>query len=623
MFQGGYMGRYAFVDLSRKTCETRELDENYAKLFIGGPALGARMLLDFMPAGTGPFDEKSVCGFVTGPLTGSGAFFGGRFTFVCKSPVTGGFNDANAGGTFGVDLKHAGLDALFITGIAANPVYLFAHDRTVDIIDASELWGMDYLDAEAKVKQELLKKYGIKASVSGIGQAGEHLSHIAAVMADTHHAAGRGGGGAVLGSKNVKLVAAGGTEKIPVFDPEKLKEHNKTVAETARSDDYAGFRDHGTGNDTPALIMTNDSSVKNWASPAEDYYTEQEAFAVGSESMDPKYKVKKYACYACPFGCGAVYDVKDGKWPVGITQRPQYETQAAFSSMLLNKDPMPVIKCNDLCNRYGLDTISAGATVAWVFDAYDNGELTKEDLDGIEATWGNGDAAVQLIEKMGTCDGCGAVLVHGSQYAADTWGKGKEQLVTFSGIEPGMHDPRFLPGLARTYQYDPTPGRHVKGGTAWTITDEKYDFSEQGPHNGIIDVESASYGEFENAVGICQFCSVYGVSMYEPVYDMVTGWSISGEGELVEFGRRSFLTRLCYNIREGLKKEDYTASPRILGIPKLPRGVTKGVTIENTVLADRFFRALGCDPDTFYPTRKTLLQARGLDDMAETLPIKE
>ncbi len=623
MFQGGYMGRYAFVDLSARTCETRELNEAYAKLFIGGPALGARMLLDFMPAGTGPFDEKSVCGFVTGPLTGSGAFFGGRFTFVCKSPVTGGFNDANAGGTFGVDLKRAGLDALLITGIASCPVCLAVHDQTVDIIDMPELWGRDYLEAEADARAEVQKRYGFKGSAAGIGQAGEHLSHIAAVMVDTHHAAGRGGGGAVLGSKKVKMVVAGGKEKIPVFDAEKLKEKNKEVGAAARSDDYAAFREHGTGNDTPGLIITNDSGIKNWAAPAEDYYTEEEAFSVGSECLDPKYKVKRYACYACPFGCGGIYEVNDGKWPVGITQRPEYETQAAFSSMLLNKDPLAVIKCNDLCNRYGLDTISAGATVAWVFDAYDSGELTSEDLDGIEAVWGSGDAAVQLIEKMGKCEGCGAVLIHGSQYSADTWGKGKAQLVTFSGIEPGMHDPRLLPGLARTYQYDPTPGRHVKGGTGWAFTDDKYDFSEQGPHNGTVDVEAVSYGEFENATGICQFCSLYAVASYEPVYDMVTGWSITGDGELVAFGRRSFLTRLCYNIREGLKKEDYTASPRILGIPKLPRGVTKGVTIDSAALADRFFRALGCDPVTFLPTRATLHASGGLDDMAEILSLPE
>ena len=622
MFQGGYMGHYLYVDVSDNTVQIRELNEEYARLYIGGPALGARMLWDMMEPDTDPLAPESVCGFVAAPLNATGALFGGRYTFVNKSPVYNGFNDANSGGFFGPELKKAGFDALFMKGRAETPVYLLITDNHCEICDASKYWGMEYFDAEEALKKDLEDTRGLKnVRCAGVGPAGERGSHMAAVMNDEHRAAARGGPGAVLGSKNIKMVAVSGSQKVPVFDREKMLALNK---EALRMLDEAGAdyaKMHGTGGDTPGHVLANEAGVKNWSGVGAHEYTPEEAEKLGSPYVDGKYKVKKYACSACALGCGAIYHVTDSKYPVDKkTARPEYETGSAFTSLMLMKDPDVYIYCNDLCNRYGFDTMSAGGTLAWVIECFENGELTKEELDGVEPTWGNGDAVVALMEKMCRGEGCGAILQHGSQYASEYWGKGQQYLMTYSGIEPGHHDPRRWPGLARTYQYDPVPGRHVKGGTGFIIAENKYDFSENGPHTGIGDVQAISYTELESAVGLCQLSALYGgMRMGVELWEAVTGWKV----DLEAYGRRSFLMRLSFGIRDGLEKKDFTSSPRLQGCPPMESGPFQGVTVDVDRLSSIFFEALGCDQEHFWPYRDTLISLGGLDDVAEQIGLEK
>ena len=204
--------------------------------------------------------------------------------------------------------------------------------------------------------------------------------------------------------------------------------------------------------------------MKNWGGAGVVDMGEESATKLGSFSFDAKYNTKKYACANCPLGCGAHYKVDDGKWPVGETDRPEYETLAAFGTMTLNDDAESIIKCNDICNRYGLDTISVGCTVAWAIECYENGIFTKKETEGIELTWGNAEAIVAMTQAIADQTGFGKVLALGSAGAAEKLGKGAKYLQTVRGIELPMHDPRYSPGFARTYQYDPTPARHVKGG---------------------------------------------------------------------------------------------------------------------------------------------------------------
>jgi aldehyde:ferredoxin oxidoreductase len=616
---GGYVGKMLFVDLSGGTIEERGLAEDVAKNFIGGYGIGARVLYDMMKPGADPLGPDNVLGLVTGRLDGTGALFGGRYAVVCKSPVTGGWNDANSGGFFGPEIKKAGFDALFISGAADKPVYLWIHDGMVEIRDASALWGKDSTETlEALIKETGEKK--LRAVV--IGPAGERLSPMAAVMNDRHRAAGRGGPGAVMGSKNLKAVAVRGTGTVPVADSEKLKEINRTVSKAMKEGPSAElltrFGEYGTGIGTGDNALSGDSPVKNWGGVGIVDFGEEAARKLDAMSMD-RYKTKKYACANCPLGCGAYYDVSDGKWPVGETSRPEYETSAAFGSMCLNSSAESVIKCNEICNRYGLDTISVGATVAWAIECYENGLFGKEETGGIELTWGNADAIVKMTEAIAEQRGFGEVLALGSAGAAEKLGKGSQYLQTVKGIELPMHDPRFAPGYARTYKSDPSPARHVKGGLglmqARDTTQAKYDTSNTGP----MDLILTTIIEVINASGLCLF-SLF-LRMPDVITNMiaaVTGWSFSGEDQK-NAGIRIINMRHAFNLREGYKPTDFVLPSRSVGEPAQEEGPLAGKTIDHRALFRNFCAAMGWDEGTGKPSRESLLELGGMDDVIKDL----
>ncbi len=464
--KGGYVGKLLFVNLSTGAIEEKPLEEEMAKSFVGGYGIGARLLYSMMKPGIDPLGPDAVLGIVTGPLTGTGAFFSGRFTVVCKSPVTGGWNDANSGGYFGPELKKAGFDGVFVTGKAKEPVYIWIKDGQAEIRPAGELWGKD-----ATETRELLHQLtgDDKVQEAIIGPAGEKLSLMACVMNDRHRAAGRGGCGAVMGSKLLKGVVVRGTGQVPVANPAKLREVNRAISAALKGGGMmgmaAGFGEYGTGLLTTMGALSGDMPIKNWGGVGMVDLGPDAANELGAATMDPKYKTRAYGCANCPMACGAHYEVNDGKWPVGKTDRPEYETMGTFGGMCLNGNAESVIKCNDICNRYGLDTISTGATVAWAIECYENGLFTKEDTGGIELTWGNADAIVDMTQAIADQTGLGKILALGSAAAAAKLGKGSEYLQTVKGIELPMHDPKLAQGYARTYQFDPTPARHVKGGS--------------------------------------------------------------------------------------------------------------------------------------------------------------
>ena len=372
--KGGYTGKLLFVDLTKGTLKEKPLSEDLARKFIGGYGIGARILYDMMRPGVDPLGPDNILGFIPGPLNGTGAFFGGRYTVVCKSPVTGGWNDANSGGFFGVELKRAGFDGVFVSGASAKPVYLFIKDGKAEIRDAKKLWGKDCTETEEALIQETGEK-NLRSAL--IGPAGEKKSLMACVINDKHRAAGRGGCGAVMGSKNLKAVAVRGTGKVSVAHPDKVKEVNAAILEFMKNgptiEQIKLFGTFGTGGMTGGNALSGDSPVKNWGGAGVVDMGEESAAKLGTFSFDAKYNTKKYACANCPLGCGAHYKVDSGKWPVGETDRPEYETLAAFGTMTLNDDAESIIKCNDICNKYGLDTISVGCTVAWAIECYENG----------------------------------------------------------------------------------------------------------------------------------------------------------------------------------------------------------------------------------------------------------
>jgi len=607
----GYAGKLLFVDLSDRSMREEALSEEMAREFIGGYGIGARVLYSMMKPGVDPLGPEAVVGFVTGPATATGASFGGRYTVVCKSPASGTWNDANSGGFFGPELKRAGFDAVFVSGASETPVYLWIHDGEVEIRDASTFWGLDAKETQAALEKQT-GDARVRAAV--IGPSGERLSLISAVMNDGHRAAGRGGSGAVMGSKKLKAIAVRGTGTIPTADPERFKELNSAVRAGMKGNPMADlFGGGGTGATTAGSALSGDSPVKNWGGVGVVDYTSDEAAALGSGALD-KYKTKKYACAQCPLGCGAEYEVTDGPWPLGKTDRPEYEAEAAFGTLCGNKSAEAMMKCNDICNRSGLDVISAGATIAWAIECYENGVLDSKDTGGIELKWGNAEAMVAATQAMADATGFGTVLALGSKGAADKLGKGFEYVQSAHGIELAMHDPRMFPGLARTYQYDPTPGRHVKGGTGLSSSGpDRFETEGSGP----ADMQAVAFTEMMNSAGFCLLMGyVGGAEQIFPLVAAATGFDMQ---DLQSASMRIAAMRQAFNVREGLARKDFNVPDRAVGKPPQEVGPNAGATVDNEGFGDNFFAAMGWDPATGKPSRETLVALGGMDDVVADL----
>ena len=611
----GYIGKILFVNLSTNEFEVRDLAEQDARNFLGGPGLGAKILYDEMPANTDVFGEDSVIGYVTGPLNATKALFGGRYTVVCKSPVTGGWNDANSGGFFGPDLKKSGYDGIFVKGISEKPVYLFIDDGKTEILDAADLWGL----TTQAVEKTLKAKHGDKINIALIGPAGENLSYMAAIMNDEHRAAGRGGCGAVMGSKKLKAIVVRGTHSVTMHDKDKVVAINKEIVAFMKGPALAATSDfgaYGTGGTYVTSCMIGDASVKNWSGSGVTDYPEELAFPISSPGIEPT-KIKKYYCSNCAMGCGSIHNYPSERWDLSHSSRPEYETMGMFGSQMLNSDVASIFRANDLCNEYGVDTISTGGTVAWAMECYETGVLSKEELDGIELTWGNFEAIIAMTEKIIKNEGVGKILAKGSQAAANEFGKGFECLVTASGIEEPQHDSRLAYGLTRTYQYDPTPGRHVKGGIGMRVY-HKFGDSRDYVGTGYKDLMGVCNQEICNSSGYCLF----GMAMTPPgviirLVSAVTGFEYSPP-EIVALGTRMYTMRHAFNVREGFRRKDYTLSKRMTESKPPFDGPLADMKIDNELLADNFFNTIGWDLDTV-PLQQSLKNVGGLENVIRDL----
>jgi len=613
----GHVGKVLIADLSNQTYVIEDLNPEWAKDFLGGPALGARYLYELMPANAPVFAPESVVGFVSGPVNGTKSFMGGRYTVVSKSPVTGGFNDANSGGNFGPYMKKSGFDAIFVKGMSEKPVYIFVDDGKVTFHDATALWGKTTLATEAALRAEIGDD-DICAAL--IAPAGERLSNMAAVMNDGHRAAGRGGSGAVMGSKKLKAVVCRGTHAVSVNNPGEITSVNKSWKEFADGPDGVRIKpwaNHGTASNYEFCVLISDAGIKNWGGVPGDLDFETQVKPLTGEVMDAKYKVKKYACNSCQIGCGAMYRVKTEKYDFEDS-RPEYETLGAFGSMLLNGDADTVNICNHLCNEYGYDTISLGGTIAWLMECYENGLFTIDELDGIDLRWGNSEAIVAIAERICAYEGIGVPLNGATVKAAEHFGRGAEFLGVASGIEIPHHCARCNPAMARTFTYDPTPGRHVKGGRGagfgFGPPEVKYVYENFGEPDkaGVINAE------YDNLSGFCHFAFLMEGSAKFKYLDAVMGREYTRE-ELDNIGLRSFAIRMAFNLREGMRRKDYTITDRNIGKPPRTSGPLDGITIPLEDLGDQFFAAMGWDVKTGVPTKEFLEKVGGMDAVIRDL----
>ena len=571
----GFTGKTLWVDLNQGKITEEELDNKIAREFIGGYGLGARILYDKMKPNADPLGPDNILGFVTGPLAGT-ALGGSRYTVVAKSPLTGGWGDANSGGVFGPTLRFSGYDAVFFTGISEKPVYLLIDNGKAELRDAGHLWGKtDCYETEDVIKEEIGKDF----SVACIGPSGEKLALISGIENDHGRLAARSGLGAVMGSKMLKAVAVRGKAPVPMADEERVKDIRKNTSLSA--EDILSV--YGTCGIVEPLVMAGDSPVKNWAGIAARDFPHPER--LGGDAVVAKQE-RRYACYRCPIACGGLMKEGTGdyKYPPGA-KKPEYETLCMFGSIALNDNLDSVIAANDICNRKGLDTISAGATVAFAIECYENGLITKEDTDGLEMTWGNHKSIVAMTEKLAYRDGFGDILADGVKVAAEKIGKGSEEYAMhMRGQEFGAHNPKYGFNWALAYKMDATPARHPQGpgrpvpGTPGPPFDKtSQDNLQPGYKFGN------NFMHVVQSLGTCKFV-VWGMNHCDAFLgniQAVTGWDFTYD-ELFLAGERIANIRHLFSLREGVSilQQDY--SDRMAGRPPAEEGPLKGVTIRET-----------------------------------------
>lgn len=620
---GGYMGKMLFVDLSRGEIKEETLDEELCRNFIGGYGIGARILYSRQNGGVDPLGPENILGLVTGPLTGSTRCWGNRYTAVAKSPLTGAWGDANSGGEFGPLLKFAGYDAVFFTGVSDRPIYLLLRDERAELKDATSLWGKDTYETAELLKSELGKNLG----VATIGPAGEKKSLLASIMTDKFRAAARAGLGAVMGSKNLKAVVAMGNKQVPIANLEALNEATKKFLAYIKSSPIGNaMSSFGTCGSTADSVLTGNCPTKNWGGAGTLDFPN--ASAISDKSViDLQYK--RHGCWHCPNPCGGLLEAgKQYKYPKG-TYKPQYETLAGFGSMCLNDNLESIIMANDICNRYGIDTISTGTTIAFAIECYENSIITKGDTGGIELTWGNHSAIVAMLDKLLKREGFGDVLADGVRVAAQKIGRGAEKYaIHVHGQEPAFHDPRFGPSFATAYVTAAEPGRHTQCGLAAPEEGAPITGLELPPYvlvrtvytgKGAVDAQLTNLTHINNCDGLCAFG--YWIMPREATSTLlscVTGWDVTKE-ELVTTGERVSAIRQAFTLREGLKPpKDFKLQGRPKGEPPLKKGPVANVTVDVKALSDDYYKALGWDPETGTPSKKRLLEL-GLDDVAADL----
>ncbi len=608
----GYMGKILNVNLKDRELKDEALDEKLCRDFIGGYGIGSRLLFSRMKAGTDPLGPESILGFIAGPLTGTDAISGTRYTVFGKSPLTGGWGDANSGGYFAAYLKFSGYDGVFFTGIAERPVYLFIDNGRAELRDAGHLWGMDSYDTDDALKAEL----GKDVAIACIGPAGEKMGLVSCIMHAKGSAAGRSGLGAIMGSKKLKAVAVRGKMKVPVADEPGLKELRAKYLKQLGGPDWLGK--YGTSHVLQESVESGDSPVKNYSGVALNDFPD--ARPIGWEKVD-ELRLKKVACYRCPVGCEALMKGGKGeyKWAEG-TYRPEYETIAMLGSNCLNDNLDSIFMANDICNRYGMDTISAGAIIAFAMECYDKGIITKKDTDGIEMTWGNHRALVAMLEKMGRREGFGDILADGVKAAAEKIGGGAgKPAIHVQGQEVPAHNPIGSYHWPATYIASATPARHTQGSEGFSQElmppFDKGSFSGRGPAHKIGVCS-------QNALMCCGMCLfVEGAlptkhAMTE-FLRAVTGWDLTTD-ELLVAGERIENVRQVFNVREGLNLLKFDVPGRILGNPPHKAGPLAGVVVDADTLVKEYLKEMDWDLSTAMPGEKKLKEL-GLEDIAAEL----
>ncbi|HSR12922.1 MAG TPA: aldehyde ferredoxin oxidoreductase family protein [Thermodesulfobacteriota bacterium] len=614
----GYAGKILRVDLTNRKITEEPLNPKMARDYIGGTGLGNRIIYDEVPPSTDPLSPESKIVFATGPVTGTNYPSGARYQICFKSPLTGILCDASSGGYWGADLKRSGYDALIIEGASEEPVYIWIRNQKAEIRPATHLWGQDALKVQESIQREIGDE---RIRVACIGPAGEKRVLLSCIINDEGRAPGRGGNGAILGSKNLKAIAVRGNGNFPIHDLEKYNSLCKKIAkDNGTSPAVAAMREYGTAQVLDNLWAMGDIPVKNWQLGI----WEEGCKNLGGKKMKDTILVPHTACYRCTIGCSRWVKIEEGPYKMD-GPGPEYETLAAMGTMCLIDNLNAVSFANDLCNRYGIDTISTGVAVAFAMEAYEKGLIKKEDTGGIDLKWGDDQAMIAMVHQIGKREKLGAVLGQGVKRAAEKLGGDSwKYAVHVKGMESPMHDPRTFYSMGLTYAVGPRGACHLHGHSPlyegvqdpvpeWGLKGTYPNFVSEGKGN-LVKV-CQDYTAVVNSMVSCYFLTfILKPSDLAEVLTSATGTKYTAKS-LLKVGERIMALHRAYNNLCGITRKDDVLAPRQLEATK--EGGNAGKVPDMEVMLKEFYKASGWTPSG-KPSRKTL-ESLGLSDVARDL----
>ena len=592
----GFWNKILHVDLTKGTWEVEQPGDDFYRHYGGGRGYIAHYLLKYVPKGADPLGPDNVLVMAPGVVTGAPVPGAGRHSVGAKSPLTGGFGEAEAGGFWGAELKRAGWDAVVVHGASEKPVYLWINQDEVEIRDASHLWGKLTGEAEETIREELDDQF---IRVAQIGPAGENMVRYACVGNDLNEVAGRTGLGAVMGSKKLKGIAVRGKTPVELHDKDALKGIAKWVS-TTLDENHRGFHEFGTGAAMIGKGLEGGLPTLNYRMGNMESVGNVDAVTI----RDSGARVAMESCYACSVRCKKVVQVEQRKEDAGTTKKgqqiiwdekgrydvdpmyggPEYESLASLGPTLGIDDMVAVLKGNEMCNALTLDTISTGATIAWAMECYEKGILTDEDTGGIPLRFSDEATVIKLIDMIARREGIGDLLAEGSARAAEKIGKGSEQfLTTVKGLELAMHDPRHMERMRVSYLLAPTGGDHM---------------AQTGDKNGL-----------RNQVGLCHFLQ-YDDEQSRTIINGITGWELSPE-DMIQLAHRGLTLARLFNNREGFDRSDDTLPRRFSEDLPMHKGLTQTQIDE---IVEAYYVEQGWDGQGA-PTEATI-EALGLQEDA-------
>jgi aldehyde:ferredoxin oxidoreductase len=580
----GFNGKIARIDLTSAKITIERPSVDFYRQFLGGRGFIVHHLLKELPRGIDPLGPQNKLIFALGPVTGHPFVGSGRNSIGSKSPLSGGYGESEAGGFWGAELKKAGYDALIIEGVSEKPVYLWIHDGEVEIRDAGDLWGLEVADCKSKIQHALGLK---KVRTAIIGPAGENRVRFACVLNDVYHAAGRTGMGAVMGSKKLKAIAVKGGDAPPVARRDDLMALNRWMADSYR--DLTLMWQYGTGRVMTEAEESGNLPIRNFKGGR--FLNAEKISAI---TLCENYLKKMEGCYGCPIRCKKTVKL-DGDVQVDpVYGGPEYETLAALGSNCDIDNLEAIMKGNELCNRYGLDTISTGTAISFAMECFDNGILTREDTDGLDLTMGNADAMVEMIKRIAHRKGIGDLLAEGTKRAAEKIGKGSEAFaMQVKGEEIPMHEPRLKQPLGLHYSIHATGADHLTGIHSQSALDEN---SAEKLRQGSM------MGHLVNYIGLCKFVP-WETEQIVDAMGHITGWEMTAPN-LTQVVERGVTLMRIFNIREGFTAKDDILPERFSETP--PDSPLKGIDPEQFIRSKKdYYQLMGWD-EAGVPKKSTL-----------------